>query len=97
MKILILANYDLGLYKFRRELLEALVGAGHEVICCLPDGPLVPAIEALGCRFVPCPWLSRHGMNPAAAIQRKADPRSLSDEDIDEINRRVANGEAISF
>ena len=69
MIILILANYDLGLYKFRRELLEALVGAGHEVICCLPDGPLVPAIEALGCRFVPCPWLSRHGMNPATELR----------------------------
>ena len=69
MKILILANYDLGLYKFRRELLEELVGAGHEVICCLPDGSLVPAIEALGCRFIPCPWLSRHGMNPAAELR----------------------------
>lgn len=38
-----------------------------------------------------------NGMNHAAAIQRKSDPSSLSDEDIDEINRRVANGEAISF
>lgn len=32
-----------------------------------------------------------------AAIQRKSDPSSLSGDDIDEINRRVANGEAISF
>ena len=40
---------------------------------------------------------AENGMNHAAAIQRKSDPRSLSDEDIDEINRRVANGEAISF
>lgn len=38
-----------------------------------------------------------NGMNHAAAIQRKSDPSSLTDDDIDEINRRVANGEAISF
>lgn len=31
------------------------------------------------------------------AIQRKTDPSRLSDEDIDEINRRVANGEQIAF
>lgn len=36
-------------------------------------------------------------MHPGAAIVRKSDPSSLSNEDIDEINRRVANGEAISF
>ena len=40
---------------------------------------------------------AENGMNHAAAIQRKSDPSSLSDDDIDEINRRVANGEAISF
>ena len=38
-----------------------------------------------------------NGMQHAPAIQRKSDPRSLTNEDIDEINRRVANGEAISF
>ena len=37
------------------------------------------------------------GLHHAAAIQRKSDPRSLTDADIDEINRRVADGEAISF
>ena len=36
-------------------------------------------------------------MHPGAAIVRKSDPSKLSDEDIDEINRRVANGEVISF
>ena len=40
---------------------------------------------------------AENGMNHAAAIQRKSDPSALSNEDIDEINRRVANGEAISF
>ena len=36
-------------------------------------------------------------MHPGAAIVRKSDPSSLSNDDIDEINRRVAMGEAISF
>lgn len=36
-------------------------------------------------------------LNHAPAIERKSDPSSLSDEDLDEINRRVARGEAVSF
>lgn len=36
-------------------------------------------------------------LNHAPAIQRKSDPSSLSNEDLDEINRRVAMGETISF
>lgn len=36
-------------------------------------------------------------LSHAPAIQRKSDPSSLSNEDLDEINRRVANGESISF
>lgn len=36
-------------------------------------------------------------MHPNAAIVRKSDPSSLSGEDIDEINRRVAMGETVSF
>ena len=36
-------------------------------------------------------------MHQSAAIQRKVDPSALTDEDLDEINRRVAMGEAISF
>ena len=36
-------------------------------------------------------------IHPGAAIVRKSDPSRLSDEDIDEINRRVAMGETVSF
>ena len=38
-----------------------------------------------------------NGMNHQAAIQRKSDPSTLTDADIDEINRRVAEGDAVSF
>ena len=36
-------------------------------------------------------------LNHQPALQRKSDPSSLSDEDLDEINRRVARGETVSF
>ena len=36
-------------------------------------------------------------MHPGAAVVRKTDPSSLSNDDIDEINRRVAMGETVSF
>ena len=62
MKILILTNFDVGLYQFRRELLTALL-AKHEVVISLPDGDLVRPLEALGCRFIDTP-LDRRGINP---------------------------------
>lgn len=68
MRVLILANYDAGLYKFRRELLEALVKE-HEVFFCVPDGEYVGQIKALGCQYVPCGLLSRHGTNPLKELQ----------------------------
>lgn len=37
------------------------------------------------------------GVGHSAAVVRKTDPRSLSNEDLDEINRRVAEGETVAF
>lgn len=62
MKILILANFDVGLYQFRRELIAALLKE-HEVVLSLPDGDLVRPLEELGCRFVDTP-VDRRGINP---------------------------------
>ena len=62
MKILILANFDVGLYQFRRELIAALLKE-HEVVLSLPDGDLVRPLEALGCRFIDTP-VDRRGINP---------------------------------
>ncbi len=61
--VLILANNDGGLYHFRRELLEALIGNGYEVIVSVPEGKYREQIEAIGCRYIPTP-IDRHGMNP---------------------------------
>ena len=63
MKIMILANNDAGLYKFRLELLEELV-RNHEVMICLPDGEYIESMENLGCKFIPCSCLERQGTNP---------------------------------
>lgn len=63
MRILILANYDLGLYKFRKELIEELLNRGHKVYISLPDGDLVRLLETMGCTFIDTP-VDRRGINP---------------------------------
>ena len=62
-RILVLANNDVGLYRFRKDLLAALLCAGHEVYISLPDGDFVPELVRLGCRFIDTP-VDRRGMNP---------------------------------
>ena len=68
MRVLILANIDMGLYKFRRELLEELVKK-NEVFFCVPDGEFVGSIKEIGCRFVPCAVMERHGTNPIKELK----------------------------
>ena len=67
-KILVLANYDIGLYKFRKALLEELIWQGNEVYISLPYGDLIPELEKLGCRFIDT-TLERRGMNPVRDIR----------------------------
>lgn len=62
-RILVLANNDVGLYRFRKDLLAALLAGGHEVYISLPDGGFVPELVELGCRFIDTP-IDRRGMNP---------------------------------
>lgn len=62
MKVLILANYDVGLYKFRKELLETLVKE-HEVYVSLPVGIYTQELKNMGCHFIETEF-DRHGTNP---------------------------------
>lgn len=62
-RILVLANNDVGLYRFRKDLLAALLSAGREVYISLPDGDFVPELVQLGCRFIDTP-IERRGTNP---------------------------------
>ena len=63
MKTLILTNFDLGLYQFRRELVKELLKQG-DVYISLPYGELVDKLVEDGCKFIETP-LDRRGMNPA--------------------------------
>lgn len=62
-RILILANFDVGLYKFRKELIQELLNQGSEVYLSLPDGKLVRKLEEMGCKFVNTS-VDRRGINP---------------------------------
>ena len=66
MKVLIMTNFDVGLYQFRRELVAELLKS-HEVLISLPDGDLVRPLERLGCRFLPTS-VDRRGINPRKDI-----------------------------
>lgn len=63
MKILVLANFGMGLYNFRKELLEELIKQNYEVYISLPYDEYVPKLESLGCTFINTP-VSRRGTNP---------------------------------
>jgi len=62
MKILILANNDIGLYQFRKELIEELLN-DHAVYISLPYGELVAPLCEMGCQFLDTP-VDRRGLNP---------------------------------
>lgn len=68
MNILVLANNDVGLYQFRKELLSTLLANGHKVTISLPCGDLVPSLEALGCSFIDTP-VDRRGVNPITDLK----------------------------
>lgn len=61
-KILILANNDVGLYKFRKELIAKLLEE-HEVFISLPYGESVDKLVDMGCVFIETN-VDRRGMNP---------------------------------
>lgn len=62
MKVMILANNDVGLYQFRKELIEELLKQ-HKVVISLPDGDFIKLLEDIGCKFVYTP-VDRRGINP---------------------------------
>jgi glycosyltransferase involved in cell wall biosynthesis len=68
VRILVLANFGMGLYKFRKELLEELIRKNYEVYISLPHDEYVPKFESLGCKFVETN-LDRRGTNPISDIK----------------------------
>lgn len=68
MNVLILANSDMGLYKFRKELIETLARK-HHIYICVPFGPFANDLKKLGAKLIDCPYLSRRGTNPLQDIR----------------------------
>lgn len=67
MRILILANNDIGLYRFRKDLIEELLKK-HKVYISLPYGQQVEALKKMGCRFINTP-MERRGLNPLTDLR----------------------------
>lgn len=65
--MMILANFDLGLYQFRKELIQELL-KDNEIIISLPYGELVEPLKNMGCNFIDTP-VDRRGINPITDIK----------------------------
>lgn len=63
MKVLILANNDIGLYNFRKELIEKLIELKYEVYVSLPYGDRVNDLINMGCEYIETD-VDRRGTNP---------------------------------
>lgn len=75
MRIMILANFDVGLYQFRKELIEEFLKE-NEVIISLPYGELVEPLKNMGCKFIDTP-VDRRGINPATDLKLISKYRNL--------------------
>lgn len=78
MRIAILTNLDLGLYRFRKELLQKLCN-GNEVYIVLPEGNFIDRLQEIGCVFVRLDF-NRRGKNPLADLRQIGDYRRILKE-----------------
>jgi len=67
-RILILANNDVGLYKFRKELIQELLNNGNEVYISLPNGQFIQQLVNMGCKYIQSD-IDRRGLNPFKDIK----------------------------
>lgn len=74
MKILVLTNYGMGLYKFRKELLETLCKSNN-VVVALPDSEYTESLKNIGCEFIQFEF-DRRGINQYPTLNRLLDTRS---------------------
>lgn len=68
MRVLVLANFGMGLHNFRKELLEKLVEQDVEVFLSFPRDEYVPKLEKIGCNFLDTK-IDRRGTNPFKDIK----------------------------
>jgi len=65
MKVLVLSNFGMGLYKFRKEFLQELIKQGYKVYISLPNDEYVKLLENIGLDFIESK-VDRRGTNPIA-------------------------------
>ena len=75
MRVLILTNSDVGLYKFRKELLETLLES-NEVFIALPEGSYVRNMQEMGCVFIQTDF-NRKGTNPIKDLKLLMEYRNI--------------------
>lgn len=68
MHILMTVNAAWNIWNFRRPLVEALTGDGHQITVLAPPDDAVPELEQLGCRVRPLA-MSVKGLNPLADLK----------------------------
>lgn len=68
MRVLVLANFGMGLYKFRKELLQELIKLNYEVFVSLPKDEYVHLLEDLGCKYIESK-VDRRGTNPVTDLK----------------------------
>ena len=68
MRILILANNDVGLYKFRKELIQELISRGNKVIVSVPNGDLISDIKKIGVKVI-LTDVDRRSINPITDLK----------------------------
>jgi glycosyltransferase involved in cell wall biosynthesis len=68
MRISIVYNTALYVYKFRMNLIKALQDQGHEVIVIAPRDEYVDQLEVAGIQFIDLP-IAQYGMNPLTEIK----------------------------
>ena len=67
-KVLFLVNHEVVIYNFRLELVERLIGDGHEVYISSPNGPKIERLVDIGCKYEEIE-VSRHGTNPVRELK----------------------------
>ena len=78
-KVAVLANNDVGLYNFRKELLKRLVDEDYKVYLLLPYGERVEKLKEMGCIYYEVP-IDRRGTNPVKDLKLLVRFRKLLSE-----------------
>ena len=68
MKVLFITNSSGGLYRFRREVIEAFCERA-EVYLCMPDTEFMEHWKEIGCRYIPYSF-DRHGKKPLQEVKQ---------------------------